>query len=405
MKYLQKLIFITSINLFCLYCIGQNTYTVQSDINSVRQKFTTLTNSDTYAQIRFRNATTGQYFTPQSVIITEKSTAQIYQHIARQDSNAAERAQQTDNKILREYTIHGGTVKFRVKEHCDYIISVKDPQYSNAEISFNWLELIGNNVVIANVSPILELMLNGVVTADGKYYQKTELVITYQDEQTRQLQRASFKPDGTCELLVKFGAQYLLKIKQPSSKEVSFDLEIPSDIMLFRPVTLKSGLIELYLDIAPENKPVSATPAIREEANTENAEDFFLKNSGDLHFTKGQTFKLSNYQFDYQAHILTDKCMYELDLLTQILKSRPGVKISIRVYTDARGNNEYNTRLTKEIAEKMVSYIAGKGINRSRLLGLGMGSEQTNQLNNMDKDHIENHYLASRKAEIQILSM
>ncbi|HMX83798.1 MAG TPA: OmpA family protein, partial [Saprospiraceae bacterium] len=108
---------------------------------------------------------------------------------------------------------------------------------------------------------------------------------------------------------------------------------------------------------------------------------------------------------DYQAHILTDKCMYELDLLTQILKSRPGVKISIRVYTDARGNNEYNTRLTKEIAEKMVSYIAGKGINRSRLLGLGMGSEQTNQPNNMDKDHIENHYLASRKAEIQILSM
>ncbi|HNA42602.1 MAG TPA: hypothetical protein PLP81_10945, partial [Saprospiraceae bacterium] len=97
MKYLQKLIFITSINLFCLYCIGQNTYTVQSDINSVRQKFTTLTNSDAYAQIRFRNATTGQYFTPQSVIITEKSTAQIYQHIARQDSNAAERAQQTDN--------------------------------------------------------------------------------------------------------------------------------------------------------------------------------------------------------------------------------------------------------------------------------------------------------------------
>ena len=53
----------------------------------------------------------------------------------------------------------------------------------------------------------------------------------------------------------------------------------------------------------------------------------------------------------------------------------------------------------------MVSYIAGKGINRSRLLGLGMGSEQTNQPNNMDKDHIENHYLASRKAEIQILSM
>lgn len=405
MKYLQKLIFITSINLFCLYCIGQNTFAVQSDIKSVREKFTAITNSNAFAQMRFRNATTGQYFTPQSVIITEKSTAQIYQHIARQDSNSGGLTQESDNKILTEYTIHSGTVKFRVKEHCDYIISVKDPQYSKGEINFNWLELIGNNAVIANVTPVLELMLNGVVTADGKYYQKTELVITYQDEQTGQLKRANFKPDGTCELQVKYGAQYLLKIKQPGNKEVSFDLEIPSDIQLFRPVTLKSGLIELYLDIAPENKPVSVTPVIREEANTGNAEDFFLKNSGDLHFTKGQTFKLSNYQFDYQAHILTDKCMNELDLLTQILQSRPGVKISIRVYTDARGNNEYNTRLTKEIADKMVSYIAGNGVNRSRLLGLGMGSEQTNQPNISDKAQIENHYLASRKAEIQILSL
>ena len=79
--------------------------------------------------------------------------------------------------------------------------------------------------------------------------------------------------------------------------------------------------------------------------------------------------------------------------------------IELGSHTDARGNDEYNRKLSQRRADAAVKYLTGKGIDPARLQAAGYGESRIkNQCANgvtcSDPEHEQN-----RRTEIKIVKM
>lgn len=80
--------------------------------------------------------------------------------------------------------------------------------------------------------------------------------------------------------------------------------------------------------------------------------------------------------FDFDKATIRQKAGATLDSLAQlILASRDGA-ITIEGHTDARGDDDYNQRLSEERAEAVASYLATKGVPEARLRTRGLGASR-----------------------------
>ena len=89
-------------------------------------------------------------------------------------------------------------------------------------------------------------------------------------------------------------------------------------------------------------------------------------------FDKGVA--LNNISFAYGSHILEKKSSAALDLWVAFLQGQPTMKIMLSGHTDSIGNQEYNLALSKNRAQAVADYLAGKGVKVSRLIVQGSGS-------------------------------
>lgn len=400
MKYLQKLIYTLSLSLLCLTLGAQNFQQQATSSAQFRAHLEKRTVADNSASLRFIKVETGQYFVPDSFQIIEKSKAQLFSNITKDDNSSANSSSRSTLNSQINYTVHSGIVKFQVREHCDYIIKVNDRCCRESENCINWLELVQNKEVIINLYEQTDLSLSGIIRSDVKNFQKQKVIITCRDVNSGETFTSNPDREGKFSLKCKYGRHYLIQFRAAGSNELSFGLQLTELLQEFKPVTLKSNNFKILLKA--ETEPMSVTRTGQFPIISGDAENF-LPGSNEK-FTYGKTLRLSNYRFDYDAHILTDDCKKELDSLADILRSKPNLGIAIKVYTDTRGNHNFNKRLTDEIAGKMVSYISSKGIQKSRLQALGMGSSNPVNVCNENAYCTEMQHLANRRAEIQILS-
>ncbi len=102
-------------------------------------------------------------------------------------------------------------------------------------------------------------------------------------------------------------------------------------------------------------------------------------------------FKLnSDNVFDYE------KSHYELERLAGLLRANPGMKIEIGGHTDASGTAEYNRTLSEKRARAVYDYLAGQGIQKTRLTVKGYGYSKPLSSSNPDQN---------RRVEVTILSL
>lgn len=104
---------------------------------------------------------------------------------------------------------------------------------------------------------------------------------------------------------------------------------------------------------------------------------------------------IKGVQFDYKKWNVKQQFHSNLDNIENILKKNSGLKIRIEGHTDDIGSMKYNIDLSGKRAKAIKDYLAGKGIDPSRITTTGFGYTQPIA----DNDTPEGRAL-NRRAEI-----
>ncbi len=78
-----------------------------------------------------------------------------------------------------------------------------------------------------------------------------------------------------------------------------------------------------------------------------------------------------NFEFDKSD--LTAQAKTNLDKLVSVFRKNPKTNIAIYGYTDSKGKDEYNAKLSRNRANAVKAYLVSKGIGTKRMTTEGMG--------------------------------
>jgi outer membrane protein OmpA-like peptidoglycan-associated protein len=71
--------------------------------------------------------------------------------------------------------------------------------------------------------------------------------------------------------------------------------------------------------------------------------------------------------FDFDMSNLKTDAVSKLDSVYQVLVQFPAATLQISAYTDGKGSNEYNKKLSDRRARECADYFIGKGVPASRI--------------------------------------
>jgi len=80
--------------------------------------------------------------------------------------------------------------------------------------------------------------------------------------------------------------------------------------------------------------------------------------------------------FEFDKSNVTAQAAFELDKLVQIMNKYPDMVINATSHTDSRGPASYNQKLSDRRAKTTVQYVISKGIDKSRISGMGKGESE-----------------------------
>lgn len=107
--------------------------------------------------------------------------------------------------------------------------------------------------------------------------------------------------------------------------------------------------------------------------------------------------------FEYNQSKLLDGSFKELDLLYSFMKQYPQVKFKIKGYTDSKGSNSYNLKLSNERARQVYDYLLKKGVESNRLKYDGYGAQYPIAPNiNIDKSDNPEGRALNRRVEFEM---
>jgi outer membrane protein OmpA-like peptidoglycan-associated protein len=109
---------------------------------------------------------------------------------------------------------------------------------------------------------------------------------------------------------------------------------------------------------------------------------------------------LRNVYFDFDQAELTKKSFHELDMLQKMMNENDRLIIEVSGHADFLGLDAYNLDLSKKRAEKVVEYLASKGIDKGRLRAQGYGERKPAP----GTDQTEEGRSLNRRTEFMILA-
>ncbi|MDD2635117.1 MAG: OmpA family protein [Bacteroidales bacterium] len=114
----------------------------------------------------------------------------------------------------------------------------------------------------------------------------------------------------------------------------------------------------------------------------------------------GDSFNLNRIFFEFNSSELLTASFTELDKLSEIIKSKPGLRIEIRGHTDNVGSNSYNKTLSVKRAAAVYDYLISRGLDKTGLKYRGFG----NRVPVADNETEEGRRL-NRRVEIIIVEL
>ncbi|KAF2340160.1 OmpA family protein [Flavobacterium tistrianum] len=112
--------------------------------------------------------------------------------------------------------------------------------------------------------------------------------------------------------------------------------------------------------------------------------------------------KLNPIYFDLNGYNIRQSSKKELDKVVALMKDRPNISVKVNSYTDSRGRDEFNMKLSENRAKATVDYIVSAGIAQERISGEGFGETKLlNHCSNGVKCSEKEHEL-NRRSEFII---
>jgi peptidoglycan-associated lipoprotein len=121
-------------------------------------------------------------------------------------------------------------------------------------------------------------------------------------------------------------------------------------------------------------------------------------------YTSEEPIRLNSIYYDYDDDKILADAEPQLQLLVDLLNQYGDMVIELSSHTDARGNDDYNQRLSQRRAQSAKNWIVAKGIPEARIQAVGYGETQIlnhcqNNVDCSDEDHRFN-----RRTEFRIIS-
>ncbi|MEO8762000.1 MAG: OmpA family protein, partial [Bacteroidia bacterium] len=120
----------------------------------------------------------------------------------------------------------------------------------------------------------------------------------------------------------------------------------------------------------------------------------------------GNKITLNNIFFDFDKATLRKVSTVELNNLVMLMKSNPTMKVEISGYTDSKGTNEYNKKLSEERAQAVVTKLVESGISADRMNAKGYGktmpAAENKKPNGMDDP---NGRQLNRRVELKVTGL
>ena len=80
--------------------------------------------------------------------------------------------------------------------------------------------------------------------------------------------------------------------------------------------------------------------------------------------------------FDFDKATLQANAKTTLDKLAELVKLQNPPSVAIEGYTDSKGEDTYNDKLSLDRARSVEDYLVGKGIDRGKLRTKGLGESK-----------------------------
>lgn len=96
--------------------------------------------------------------------------------------------------------------------------------------------------------------------------------------------------------------------------------------------------------------------------------------------------------YDFDDASITESAAREMDKIVKIMNDNQELTLEASAFTDSRGSNDYNRKLSEKRAKSAIEYIVSKGIDKTRVKGRGYGEEKlvnqcVNGVNCDEHDH------------------
>lgn len=105
---------------------------------------------------------------------------------------------------------------------------------------------------------------------------------------------------------------------------------------------------------------------------------------------KGKSVLLNSIYFEQSSAVLRPESTPQLNQLYDMLVRNPSTRIEIRGHTDNQGDFDANVQLSRDRCQAVVDYLAGKGIQKDRLKGVGRGPIDPVAPNNNEENRKKN---------------
>lgn len=164
---------------------------------------------------------------------------------------------------------------------------------------------------------------------------------------------------------------------------------------------------ELFIK-AKKNKYFADAAVVNTYGLTESTsliQDFYLRP------IPPNEIEIEGIEYDYDKATLRPKSKEVLDKLYDFLVLNDNLTVEIQSYTDCRGNDAYNMRLSQARAKSCVDYLVSKGIAKERLIPRGFGEteplficDEIEALKTTDKAKYEEMHQRNRRTAFKVTS-
>ncbi len=182
------------------------------------------------------------------------------------------------------------------------------------------------------------------------------------------------------------------KSKEPISATVVLD---ENDEILSTVKSDESGFYTITIPKAAEYKVRASKESylnLEDKVNVFENQDFLYYNK-DLYLDPievGVTVVIKNIYFNFDKTELKTESFPELNRLTQLMKTNPGITIEIGGHTDDKGSDEYNLELSDGRANSVMNYLLEQNIAAKRMIAKGYGESEPISSNYTDEGRAEN---------------